>query len=138
MTDDPQYFILKVGVCFCRCDIRVNDIPLLTQDVSGSRIDLELPLNQHVFTGENAVSFRILPAQGSEQAAVTVVDWPEVIPVTRKTAGKFGVSADFVPYLLQPTPDDVYLIDTTRCDAPRLSQTGPGGGRAVSRFGTPG
>ena len=31
-------------------------------------------------------------AQGSEQATVTVVDWPEVIPVTRKTAGKFGLA----------------------------------------------
>jgi hypothetical protein len=28
-------------------------------------------------------------AQDSEQATVTVVDWPEVIPVTRKTVGKF-------------------------------------------------
>jgi SAM-dependent methyltransferase len=31
-------------------------------------------------------------AQGSEKATVTVVDWPEVIPVTRKTVSKFGVA----------------------------------------------
>src|SRR5277367_709903 len=31
-------------------------------------------------------------AQGSEQATVTVVDWPEVIPVTPKMAGKFGLA----------------------------------------------
>lgn len=68
MYDEPQYFTLKIGVCFCRCDVRVNDIPLFTFDVSGSRIDVELPLNQHVFTGENMLSFRLLPAQASEQA----------------------------------------------------------------------
>ena len=31
-------------------------------------------------------------AQGSEQATVTAVDWPEVIPITRKTVGKFGLA----------------------------------------------
>src|SRR6202012_325414 len=31
-------------------------------------------------------------AQASEQATVTVVDWAEVIPITRKTVGKFGVA----------------------------------------------
>jgi predicted nicotinamide N-methyase len=31
-------------------------------------------------------------AQGSEKATVTVVDWPEVIPVTRKTVSKFGLA----------------------------------------------
>ena len=31
-------------------------------------------------------------AQGSEQATVTVVDWPEVIGITRKTVGKFGLA----------------------------------------------
>jgi 3-hydroxy-5-methyl-1-naphthoate 3-O-methyltransferase len=31
-------------------------------------------------------------AQGSEKATVTVVDWPEVIPITRKTVGKFGLA----------------------------------------------
>ncbi len=30
-------------------------------------------------------------AQGSEKATVTVVDWPEVIPITRKTVSKFGL-----------------------------------------------
>ena len=30
MYDEPQYFTLKIGVCFCRCDVRVNDIPLFT------------------------------------------------------------------------------------------------------------
>ena len=38
-------------------------------------------------------------AQGSEKATVTVVDWPEVIPVTRKTVGKFGLAErySFIP-----------------------------------------
>jgi SAM-dependent methyltransferase len=31
-------------------------------------------------------------AQGSEKATVTVVDWPEVIPITRKTVSKFGLA----------------------------------------------
>jgi ubiquinone/menaquinone biosynthesis C-methylase UbiE len=31
-------------------------------------------------------------AQGSEQVRVTAVDWPEVIPITRKTVGKFGLA----------------------------------------------
>jgi len=31
-------------------------------------------------------------AQGSEQVTVTAVDWPEVIPITRKTVGKFGLT----------------------------------------------
>jgi 3-hydroxy-5-methyl-1-naphthoate 3-O-methyltransferase len=31
-------------------------------------------------------------AQGSEKVSVTAVDWPEVIPVTRKTVGKFGLA----------------------------------------------
>lgn len=31
-------------------------------------------------------------AQGSEKATVTVVDWPEVIPVTRKTVSRFGLA----------------------------------------------
>jgi 3-hydroxy-5-methyl-1-naphthoate 3-O-methyltransferase len=31
-------------------------------------------------------------AQGSEKATVTVVDWPEVIPITRKTVAKFGLA----------------------------------------------
>jgi precorrin-6B methylase 2 len=34
-------------------------------------------------------------AQGSEQVHVTAVDWPEVIPVTRKTVEKFGLAARF-------------------------------------------
>ena len=31
-------------------------------------------------------------AQGSEQVSVTAVDWPDVIPITRKTVGKFGLT----------------------------------------------
>jgi ubiquinone/menaquinone biosynthesis C-methylase UbiE len=33
----------------------------------------------------------IAVAQGSEHASVTVVDWPEVVPITRKTVSKFGL-----------------------------------------------
>jgi SAM-dependent methyltransferase len=38
-------------------------------------------------------------AQGSEKATVTVVDWPEVIPITRETVGKFGLAErySFIP-----------------------------------------
>lgn len=93
MTDDPQYFILKVGVCFCRCDIRVNDVPLLTQDLSRSRVDIELPLNQHVFTGDNTISFRLLPAQASEQAPSQSLDSPHVecsIELLRRPYGAPG------------------------------------------------
>jgi ubiquinone/menaquinone biosynthesis C-methylase UbiE len=34
-------------------------------------------------------------AQSSEKIRVTAVDWPEVIPVTRKTAGRFGLADRF-------------------------------------------
>src|SRR4051812_22644050 len=94
MTDDPQYFILKVGVCFCRCDIRVNDIPLLTEDLSGSRVDVEFPLNPHVFTGDNTMSFRLQPAQPSEQAPSLSLASPHVecsIELIRKPYGRVGL-----------------------------------------------
>jgi ubiquinone/menaquinone biosynthesis C-methylase UbiE len=34
-------------------------------------------------------------AQGSEKVSVTAVDWPEVIPVTRKTVARFGLADRF-------------------------------------------
>jgi len=34
-------------------------------------------------------------AQSSEQVQVTAVDWPDVVPVTRKTVGRFGLSERF-------------------------------------------
>jgi hypothetical protein len=34
----------------------------------------------------------IAMAQGSDKVSVTAVDWPEVIPVTRKTATRFGLA----------------------------------------------
>jgi precorrin-6B methylase 2 len=34
-------------------------------------------------------------AQGSEQVRVTSVDWPEVLPVTRKTVARFGLADRF-------------------------------------------
>jgi hypothetical protein len=34
-------------------------------------------------------------AQASDRVRVTAVDWPEVIPVTRKTVGRFGLSDRF-------------------------------------------
>ena len=34
-------------------------------------------------------------AQGSEQARVTAVDWPGVIPITRKTVARFGLADRF-------------------------------------------
>ncbi len=37
----------------------------------------------------------IAMAQGSEKVTVTAVDWPEVIPVTRKTVARFGVAERF-------------------------------------------
>jgi 3-hydroxy-5-methyl-1-naphthoate 3-O-methyltransferase len=37
----------------------------------------------------------IAMAQGSEKVSVTAVDWPEVIPVTRKTVTRFGVADRF-------------------------------------------
>jgi SAM-dependent methyltransferase len=37
----------------------------------------------------------IAMAQGSEQVQVTAVDWPEVLPVTRKTVERFGVASRF-------------------------------------------
>ena len=37
----------------------------------------------------------IAQAQGSEQVSVTAVDWPDVIPITRKTVGNFGLTERF-------------------------------------------
>jgi ubiquinone/menaquinone biosynthesis C-methylase UbiE len=37
----------------------------------------------------------IAMAQGSEQVRVTAVDWPDVLPVTRKTVARFGLSERF-------------------------------------------
>ncbi len=37
----------------------------------------------------------IAMAQGSEKVSVTAVDWPEVIPVTRKTVARFGLTNRF-------------------------------------------
>jgi ubiquinone/menaquinone biosynthesis C-methylase UbiE len=37
----------------------------------------------------------IAMAQGSQQVRVTAVDWPEVIPVTRKTVERFGLADRF-------------------------------------------
>jgi SAM-dependent methyltransferase len=37
----------------------------------------------------------IAMAQGSENVSVTAVDWPEVIPVTRKTVTRFGLADRF-------------------------------------------
>jgi methylase of polypeptide subunit release factors len=34
-------------------------------------------------------------AQGSNEVRVTAVDWPEVIPVTRKTVAGFGLAGRF-------------------------------------------
>ena len=34
-------------------------------------------------------------AQSSKHVSVTAVDWPEVLPVTRKTVGRFGLSERF-------------------------------------------
>ncbi|HET6216441.1 MAG TPA: methyltransferase [Acidobacteriaceae bacterium] len=34
----------------------------------------------------------IAMAQGSEKVSVTAVDWPEVIPITRKTVSRFGLA----------------------------------------------
>ncbi len=68
MNDEPQYFTLLIGVCFCRPEIRVNDIPVFATDVSTSRVDFEVPLNPLVFTGENSLVVKILPAQASDQS----------------------------------------------------------------------
>ena len=61
-------------------------------------------LSRHLTANGSAAPVRVLDlaagsgvwsialAQGSEQASVTVVDWPEVIPITRKTVSKFGLA----------------------------------------------
>lgn len=67
VPEAPPYFTLQVGVGFCRCDIRVNDIPLMVDDLSASRVDVEIPLNPLVFTGDNTLSVKLLPPRGSAQ-----------------------------------------------------------------------
>ncbi len=48
-------------------------------------------------------------AQRSERVHVTAVDWPEVIPVTRRTAARFGVDGRF-----QFVEGDLYAADFGR------------------------
>jgi ubiquinone/menaquinone biosynthesis C-methylase UbiE len=68
-------------------------------------------LSRHVSANGSAGRVRVLDlaagsgvwsialAQASEHATVTVVDWPEVIPVTRNMAAKFGLAGrySFIP-----------------------------------------
>jgi ubiquinone/menaquinone biosynthesis C-methylase UbiE len=61
-------------------------------------------LSRHLSANGSAAPVRVLDlaagsgvwgiaqAQGSEQVSVTAVDWPDVIPITRKTVGKFGLT----------------------------------------------
>ncbi len=61
-------------------------------------------LSRHLSTNGSAAPVRVLDlaagsgvwgiaqAQGSEKVSVTAVDWPDVIPITRKTVGKFGLT----------------------------------------------
>src|ERR1700685_3238075 len=61
-------------------------------------------LSRHLSTNGSAAPVRVLDlaagsgvwgiaqAQGSEQVSVTAVDWPDVIPVTRRTVTRFGLA----------------------------------------------
>lgn len=64
-------------------------------------------LAEHLHFGETGDAVRVLDlaagsgvwgiaqAQASPRVEVTAVDWPEVIPVTRKSVGRFGLSERF-------------------------------------------
>lgn len=66
-----------------------------------------LALSRHVLAARGAQATRVLDlaagsgvwgialAQGAENVTVTAVDWPEVIPTTRKTAARFGLADRF-------------------------------------------
>jgi 3-hydroxy-5-methyl-1-naphthoate 3-O-methyltransferase len=72
----------------------VNDIfplsypaaQMLSRHLSADAVDRVLDL------AAGSGVWGIALAQGSEKATVTVVDWPEVIPVTRKTVSRFGLA----------------------------------------------
>lgn len=90
----PPYFTLQVGAGFCRCDLRVNDIPLMTDDLSGSRVDVEIPLNPLVFTGENTLTVKLQPARTSPQGPDRALDHPLSrcsVELIRKPYGAPGV-----------------------------------------------
>jgi 3-hydroxy-5-methyl-1-naphthoate 3-O-methyltransferase len=64
-------------------------------------------LSRHILASEAGHAVRVLDlaagsgvwgiaiAQGGKNVSVTAVDWPEVIPVTRETVGRFGVAGQF-------------------------------------------
>jgi hypothetical protein len=78
MQELPPFYTLQIGVCFCRCDIRINDIPLLVEDASGGRIDVELPLNPNIYTGDNTLSFRLFPETSDDNGPTVDLDNPNV------------------------------------------------------------
>lgn len=125
-AQEPQYFTLQVGVAFCRCDVRVNDIPILTDDLSGSRVDVEMPLNQHVFTGENTVSFRLLPARSSEQGPSYSLDSPHVVcsvELVRKPYGREGPRTVLASLKYQGASPDPFAGSSAEGDGASAVQT---------------
>ena len=59
----------------------------LSRHLAGARRVLDLAAGSGVWG--------IAMAQGSKNVTVTAIDWPEVIPVTRKTATRFGLADRF-------------------------------------------
>jgi ubiquinone/menaquinone biosynthesis C-methylase UbiE len=78
----------------------VNDILPLSYPAA-------LALSRHIIANGAGQAVRVLDlaagsgvwgiamAQGAKNVSVTAVDWPEVIPVTRETVGRFGVAGQF-------------------------------------------
>ncbi|MBL8603327.1 MAG: hypothetical protein JNK72_15490 [Myxococcales bacterium] len=52
-------FTLALEVRRCRFELRLNDLPVLSYDVSDTEISTELPLNQSLLTGDNVLTMSL-------------------------------------------------------------------------------
>ena len=110
----PKYLQLNTIVATGQPDEAVNQEPLgadffqqFVNDIFPNSYPAAQALSRHLNANGTAPVVRLLDlaagsgvwgiaiAQGSEKIHVTAVDWPEVIPVTRKTVDRFGLTGRF-------------------------------------------
>jgi len=67
MTFAKPYFTIQLSATGFEYDLRVNDVPL---DKGAGSVEVELPLNQWVFSGTNHLSARLFGPEFSEGASL--------------------------------------------------------------------
>ena len=87
-------YLLQISVAWCRCDLRVNDVPVFEDDGSDrGRIDLERPVTHLLWSGDNALSITLSPIPVIEPASVVLLDDARVeceIVLIRRREGERG------------------------------------------------